>query len=387
MSLHVETLCLDDFRGYSHIAFENLSRLTVIAGPNAVGKTNVVEALQLLCSGTSFRKPSWSETISWGREVARLQARFEGDGRLVEHRLIIRGNERTYEVNGKKKSAAAIRGTCPCVLFIPDDLQMVKASSGMRRGAIDDIGVQLSKNYAQLKSEYQKVLRQRNLLIRDGVADPLLLESWNESLALNGARLCSNRWRLFSRLAEYMGDIYVELVDDEEVCLRYLPSWARFDDEGRQLGDVIDVSQFDLDEAYDVERAQAEIGECLRRYSDVECRRKTTLFGPHKDEIVFFINGKNARLFASQGQQRTLVLAWKLAELRLVNEIVGQNPVLLLDDVMSELDAAHRGALSKFVEQAAQTFITTANLGYFSDELLSKARVIDMPIPGARHVY
>lgn len=387
MSLHVETLLLDDFRGYSHISLEGLSRLTVIAGPNAAGKTNVVEALQLLCSGTSFRKPSWSETISWGREVARLHARFEGDGRLVEHRLVIRGNERTYEVNGKKRSAAAIRGTCPCVLFIPDDLQMVKASSGMRRGTIDELGVQLSKNYAQLKSEYQKVLRQRNLLIRDGVGDPFLLESWNESLALNGARLCVSRWRLFSRLADYAANIYTELVNGEEVHLGYLPSWARFDGEGRQLGDVNDVSQFGFDEVCDVESAQERIGECLRRFSEIERRRKTTLFGPHKDEIVFFINGKNARLFASQGQQRTLVLAWKLAEVRLVDEIVGQNPVLLLDDVMSELDAAHRGTLSKFVEQAAQTFITTANLGYFSGGLLSKAHVIEMPISGTRHVY
>ena len=387
MSLHVETLSLDDFRGYSHIAFDGLSRLTVIAGPNAVGKTNVIEALQLLCSGVSFRKPSWSETVSWGAESARLSARLVGDGRLVDLALVIKGNERVFTVNGKKKPASALSGTCPCILFIPDDLQMVKAASAQRRAALDDLGVQLSKNYTQLKSEYQKVLRQRNLLVRDGVSDPILLESWNESLAVNGARLCTNRWRLFDRLACHAAAIYEELVPGEDVRIGYLPSWRRFDEEGRQKVDVVDGAAFDFSEACDLEAARGQIAECLQRFADVEARRKTTLFGPHKDEVVFFVNGKNARMFASQGQQRTLVLAWKLAEVRLVNEIVDQNPVLLLDDVMSELDEAHRTALSKFVEQAAQTFITTANLGYFSEGLLEKAQVIEMPVPGTRYAY
>lgn len=386
MSLHIETLSVDDFRGYSHLRLAGLSRLNVIVGPNAVGKTNIIEAVQLLCSGTSFRKPAWSEAISWGAETARLRARFEGEGRVVEHVLTINGNERVYEVNGKRKRAAAIAGTCPCVLFIPDDLQMVKASSSARRAALDDLGVQLSKSYASLKSSYQKVLKQRNLLIRDGLADPLLMDSWNESLALNGARLCANRWRLFMRLSEKFEDIYAQLVEGETVHLEYIPSWRRFDEEGRQLKDIV-RSEEGRGVYLDVEDIQREIGTCLHRFFDVECRRKTTLFGPHKDEIVFFINGRNARLFASQGQQRTLVLAWKLAEVSLVKEIVDQNPVLLLDDVMSELDESHRASLSRFVEQAAQTFITTTNLGYFSEELLEKADVVHVPVEGTRYTY
>lgn len=387
MSLHIESLVFDEFRGYSHLELSNLSALTVIEGDNAVGKTNIVEGIQLLSSGTSFRKPAWGETVSWGQNRARLSARFSDGKRLVEHVLTISGNERVYEVNGKRKPASAVGQTCPCVLFIPDDLQLVKASSAARRAALDDVGVQLSRSYASLKGDYQQVLRQRNLLVRDGISDPVLLASWNESLAVAGARLAVNRWRLLERLAGHFERIYAELVDGERAWLRYIPSWERFDETGRQVAVDAACDPDMLHEAPEVEEAEERLLDCMQRFSEVESRRKASLFGPHKDELAFYIAGKNARMFASQGQQRTLVLAFKLACVELVGEVVEQNPILLLDDVMSELDAAHRSALSNFVAQAAQTFMTTANLGYFEDGLLARADVVHVPIPGTRHAY
>ena len=387
MSLHIQTLQLDEFRGYSHLELSDLGALTVIAGPNAVGKTNIIEAIQLLCSATSFRKPTWSQTISWGAATAHLRALFVDGKRRIEHTLAITGNERRYEVNGKRKTAAAVRGTCPCVLFIPDDLQMVKASSAKRRGALDDLGTQLSKGYALLKGDYAQVVRQRNLLIKEGVADPVLFESWNESLAVAGARLCVNRWRLAARLFSHLSTIHEQLAEGQRLEVRYLPSWERFDDGGRQLDDAPVLAEGEVVEVPSVDVVEARLLECMHRFSDAEFRRGTSLFGPHKDEVAFFIDGRNARLFASQGQQRTLVLAWKLAEVELVADILDQQPLLLLDDVMSELDEQHRRSLGRFVEHSAQTFMTTANLGYFSEEVLSRADVIEVPIAGTRHTY
>ncbi len=380
MSLSAESLKLLGFRCYDRLILDGLSRLVILVGPNAIGKTNIIEALQLLTSGESFRKPAWSETVSWGSDAARLELSLTDDRRVVDHVMLVKGNERVYEVNGKKKRVSSIRGTCPCVLFIPDDLQLVKASSARRRDAVDDLANQLSKNYATLKSEYQQSLRQRNLLLKEEMAVGPLFDSWNESLAINGARLHVNRTRLFSRLAEHMKAIYKKVVPHETLDVAYIPSWERFDEQSRQIGDLATFDEVPAYSQPDVEAAQESILEATMGLSAAERRRKTSLVGPHKDEIAFFIDGRNARLFASQGQQRTIVLVWKLAEVELMNEISGQKPLLLLDDVMSELDRAHRGSLTEFIEQSSQAFITTTNLEYFDDELLAQAQVIQLPL-------
>lgn len=387
MPLKVTRLELDDFRGYSRFGLEGIGQLTLLVGPNAVGKTNIVEGIELLTSAESFRRPSWDETVSWGAPSARLEARFEGDGRVVDHRLVIRDGARHYEVNGKKRRAPAVRETCPCVLFIPDDLQMVKASSAARRQALDALGSRLSQGYARLRGDYQKTLRQRNLLVRDGVHSGALFESWDAALAVNGARLCAARMRLFARLAAHMERIYPSIVAGEELECAYVPSWERFDAAGRQLADAPRADLLERSGPPAVEEARERLEGLSGRLAAVELRRATSLVGPHKDEVAFFIGGKNARLFGSQGQQRTIVLAWKLAEVELAREIRGAEPVLLLDDVMSELDGDRREALTSFIETSAQTFVTSANLGYFSERLLGRADIVELPIDGTRYAY
>lgn len=387
MSLKIEKISLDDFRGYKHLCLDGLSNLVIIVGPNAVGKTNIIEAIQLLTSARSFRKPSWSETISWGAKEARASLSMREEKRYVEHSVHIKGNERSYTVNGKKKGTGSVRGTLPCVLFIPDDLQLVKASSAFRRECVDNLGTQLSKNYSSLKSDYQQTLRQRNLLIKEEIHSGLLFESWDESLATHGARLCVNRWRLFDRLADHMKSIYEQIVDDEEFNAVYVPSWARFDDDNRQISDLIEYESYGRGEDKTLDEVEKIITGSSLKLAAAELKRGVSLIGPHKDELVFFINKRNARLFASQGQQRTIVLALKLAAVELVNEMVGVEPVLLLDDVMSELDERHRSSLADFVQRNAQTIITTTNLGYFSDLLLEKATVVHVPIEGTRYEY
>ena len=384
MTIHIDKVTLDNFRGYTHLSLEGLERLVIIVGPNAVGKTNIVEALQLLTCAESFRKPNWREMVSWGSESCRIRMEMTDGKRLLEHEMVIDSGQRAYLVNGKKKSAGSLRGTCPSVLFIPDDLQMVKASSARRRDTIDALGMQLSKAYGQIKSEYAKALKQRNLLLREELASGMLFESWNESLVVHGSRLYSNRFRLFKRLAAHMENIYSQLVEGEQLKAVYQPSWTRFDAQGRQLTDRMEYSELEQVEDMDLAAVQEQMSASVIALSLVERQRKTSLVGPHKDEIAFFINGKNARMFASQGQQRTIVLVEKLAEVELVREMLGQEPVLLLDDVMSELDAAHRASLTWFMEQSAQTFVTTTNLGYFSEDLIESAQVVKLPIENTR---
>lgn len=387
MSLKIKKIVLDDYRGYDHLVFDDISNLVIVVGPNAVGKTNIIEAIQLLTAGVSFRKPTWSEVISWGCDAGYAFIEMEDGKRQLEHRVIFKGNERKYEVNGKKKGAPSIRGALPCVLFTPDDLQLVKSSSAHRRDAVDALAVQLSKNYSSLKSNYQQSLRQRNLLLKDGIHANPLFESWDESLAVHGARLCLNRWRLFDRLFSHMKRIYGTIATNEELDALYIPSWERYSEEGKQQGDIPSYRELASSGEVTLEGIESKMLEYSRLLSEQEIRRGTSLVGPHKDEIAFFINGRNARLFASQGQQRTIVLAFKLAAVELVNEIMGVEPVLLLDDVMSELDERHRNALTSFIEGHSQSFITTTNLDYFSADILAHATVVHVPIDGTRYEY
>lgn len=387
MTLKIKNILLDDLRGYDHLSLDGLGNLVIIVGPNAAGKTNVIEAIQLLTTGMSFRKPSWPEVISWGRDQGYALICLEEDKRRIEQRVVFSGNERSYEVNGKKKTPGSIRGTLPCVLFIPDDLQLIKASSARRRDAVDALAVQLSRNYSSLKGDYQQALKQRNLLIKEGIHEGSLFDSWDESFAVHGARLCLARWRLFDRLFSHMSTIYCDVVPQERLNALYIPSWNRFDEEKRQVGDIAQYVSGEDPSELTLEELQRKLLEQSHEMADVELRRGVSLVGPHKDEMAFFINDKNARLFASQGQQRTVVLVMKLASVELVNEIMGTEPVLLLDDVMSELDERHRDALTAFIEKNAQTFITTTNLEYFSDDILERATVVRVPIEGTRYDY
>lgn len=392
MPLSVRDIEFRDFRGYGHLHLSGLESLVVLVGENAIGKTNIIEGVQLLTAGESFRRSKPAEQLSWGAQSSAIRVELCDDAanRSVEHKMLLRDGRRSYEVNGKPKQVAALRGTCPSVVFIPDHLQMVKSSSSARRDAVDALGAQLSKSYAALKTDYQRALKQRNLMLKSEVGEGPLFDSWDESLAVNGARLCVNRMRLFRRLAAHMERVYAQLVPGEDLRGVYIPSWERFDGDAHQKADALQLKELGdprEEEEMNIEAAEEEIRALSVRLRQQELSRKTSLTGPHKDDIAFFIDGRNARRFASQGQQRTIVLAWKLAEVELVREFTGNDPVLLLDDVMSELDEHRRAALTKFIEGNAQTFITTANLGYFSPELLEHAQIIELPIQGTKNEY
>lgn len=267
---------------------------------------------------------------------------------------------RTFRLNGKTKRASSVRGLIPCVVFTPEDLRLVKDSAERRRAAIDDVGVQLSATYGRLKSEYEKVVRQRNALLKSEGLSEELLAPWDERLVTLGSKMSVHRAGLFAKIEEKAASIYEELAN-EQMQSRYVPSWER---DGIALSDAIPA-------------------EAMERHLELKHReevdRGITLVGPHRDEIVFTIKGRNARLFGSQGQQRTVALAWKLAEVVVVNEVSGSRPVLLLDDVMSELDEKRRHALAALVGESAQTVMTTTNLDYFEKGMLKAAKVVELP--------
>lgn len=365
MSLTVDYLEVKEFRNYEWFLLELDRGLTIIEGPNAAGKTNLIEALQLLLAGESFRNPRWKDVIREGSSAARASLTASGDGREIAVVLDIDPvSGRSYRLNGsKRRSVSAATGTIPCVLFTPDDLMMVKGPSEARRGSLDSLGAQMSVVYDSLRREYARILRQRNALLKEGTGGDTM-EALTEQLVATGVRLTTHRVGLLDKMASRAADVFSNLSGGGELSCVYQRSWER---EGLEMsGGAADE---DFRRALEATRGR-------------ERAKGSTIVGPHRDDVAMTIDGRSARAFASQGQQRTIALSWKLAEVAVIEDVVSQPPLLLLDDVMSELDERRRHALASWVNESVQTVITTTNLHYFEPEMLRSGRVVSLSGPG-----
>lgn len=357
MRVWIRRLELKDFRSYGSFELEPAQGLTVLVGPNAVGKTNVVEAIELVTEMASFRNPVWADLVREGAEraIVLMQAEAESGSR-TDITLTVENGRRAYRVNGTPKRAVIdAAGLVPAVVFTPDDLRVIKEGADRRRSALDSVGAQISRAYGQLKNEYDRVLRQRNALLREPETSDRELEPWTQLLARTGTALTARRQGLTDKMAGRVSDEYEALSSGERLSVDYTSGWN---------------TGGPTDETAMLERLHARASE--------ERARRMTLVGPHRDDIRFEIDGRDARAFASQGQQRSAALAWKLAELDAIEELSGKTPVLLLDDVMSELDESRRHALATRVGRRAQTIMTTTNLGYFDESLIEDAKVIEL---------
>ncbi|TLM65778.1 MAG: DNA replication and repair protein RecF, partial [Actinobacteria bacterium] len=344
---------------YERLELRPARHVTVLTGPNAAGKTNALEAVSLACRGASFRRMAPADAVRWGSDIAVVEAVAEGENGPVTVRLEApAAGRRRWSVNGKvKRSSADLAGLVPVVSFTPDDLGMVKGSADARRDALDALGSSLSAGYAKAVAEYGRVVRQRNALLRDENADRTAMVAWDERLAEAGGRLGALRLRLLARVVPAAAEAHSS-VGGEALAVTYESTWAGGATEADELA--------------------ARIRDGLRERQAEERARKATLTGPHRDDLAFSIGGHDARAFASQGQQRTAVLAWKMAEVAVVREVAARTPVLLLDDVMSELDAGRRDALTALLGEDTQALITTTNIGYFSSGLLDGAAIVEV---------
>lgn len=386
MGLHITDIELSTFRNYDAFSLSDIGNLTVLTGKNGVGKTNVLEAVQLMTSASSFRHPQIAQLVKEGADHARVQMQATDGNRQITTALSLEPGKKRYTVNGKAKAAADVRGTLPSVAFTPDDLQLAKKSSSVKRETLDELGAQLTRNYHVVLADYEKTLRFKNRLLKDEAPFDLIA-AINETLVTCGSQLFCYRVALFARMLPLLQRIYAEIASEGEAfCATYLPSWdhlagmqpAPTDDAGSGgllMGVALDMRDNGAPER---ERVREVMADKLAEYADEEARRHRSLVGPHNDKIAFFLSGRDASAFASQGQQRSIVLAWKLAEVELVRQTLGTNPVLLLDDVMSELDATRRDTLVHFADNDLQTFITATDLDTFNPALLRRARVVQL---------
>jgi DNA replication and repair protein RecF len=347
--LQIRRITLKHFRNHRFFDSGTLERTAVFIGPNGSGKTNVLEAIDLVISGRSFRQARLEDVVEWGEASARVHLFGTRDGAQteVEERIALDGDRRLL-IDGieRKRRGEALRGT-HTVVFRPDDLDLVEGSADVRRDGIDALGGRLSDAYAHTRREYLKVVRHRNALLREWKATKADLEVWTQQAVMLGARLLVHRRRLVARLFDHVAAQHENVSEAAALSVEYHDRCG--------LGITDPRVEVSLDEA-----KAALAAEFANRESD-ERERATTVVGPHRDDLVLLLDGREARRFASQGQQRSIALAWRIGEMRTIADVSGAEPILLLDDVMSELDERRRAALQACISEAVQTMITTTD--------------------------
>ena len=352
--MRISLVELSNFRNHKQLLIDDIGPVLVIVGNNASGKTNIIEALQLLTMQESFRRPNPEELVYEAtptNQTSSITIHFEDNDTNNSKQLLLKDNTRTYLLNKKERPARELSDLLPAVLFTPDDLQIIKGPPEQRRDMIDSLGSRLSKSFAQIKVDYYRALRHKNSLLKQEEIDRDLLDSWNINLAKLGSSLNKHRQGLFQRLLEETAVAYTKISGGEELQGCYLALWEQYD---------------------------SDLYEALLQIQAEEIAARRSLIGPQKDDLSFTINGHDARRFASQGQQRSLALAIKMAEIDILRRVSGKDPLLLLDDVMSELDTARRGCFVDLIEHSTQTIITTTNLGYFDADFLKRATIVEL---------
>jgi DNA replication and repair protein RecF len=344
-------LWLTDFRCLRDVDVDLAPGLTVLKGDNGQGKTSVLEAIGWIARTRSFRKVSDAMLVRSSAEQAIIRAHITTDGReqLFEAEIRAAGRNRVLCNRQPVARARELHGLLRVTVFAPDDLTLVKGGPSERREYLDELLAMLAARYDAARSDFERVLKQRNALLRGGVRDVdarSTLDVFDDQLVHAGAELVRGRLRLLARLVPATAEIYVGLAHDARpIGASYESEYADgpLTEAGTEPGGVEELLR----------------GALERRRQD-EIERGITLVGPHRDELHLTLDGLDARHQASQGEQRTLALALRLAGHLVVRDVVGAAPVLLLDDVFSELDPARAAALMQNLPHG-QTLITTAS--------------------------
>ena len=323
--MKINRIALNGFRNYEFETADFSPGTNVIYGENAQGKTNLLEAVYILAAGKSFRTRFDRELIGFGYDSAEILADIESHDREQTVRIILRsGVRKQITVNSVKKNASELSGTLTAVLFSPDDLNLIKEGAAARRRLMDNAISQIRPRYAEYLSQFNKLYESKTRILKDWREKPSLLDTlddFSDGMCRYSAQLIRYRAAFIEKLCEEAAPIHGEFSGaGEELDLEY----STVSSVKNPLGSAQEI-YFDLCEHQESHRkAEIESQQCLT--------------GAHKDDIIISINGKNARSFASQGQTRTAALSLKLAEREIYLDETGEYPILLLDDVLSELD-------------------------------------------------
>ena len=349
--MRISRLHLEQFRNIESLSVFPCETVNIIYGDNAQGKTNLLEAIWLLSGAKSFRGAKDADLIRFGESRALIESDFFCAGRQQTSKIQLEGKKTAWLNDIRQDSITAFAGIFTTVVFSPSHLGLVKDGPAGRRKFLDTSICQITPRYIGMIGQYQRILLQRNTLLKDiSYASALLdmLDIWDEKLSALGGVIIRMRMEYTRRLQKEAEDIYKGIsMERESFSLDYRPF------------------ELPVQEGQTQREISSLLLEKMMQNRSEDLRSGSTGIGPHRDDLEISINGRSVRSFGSQGQQRSSVLALKLAESRCIGDILGERPVILLDDVMSELDQNRREYLLNHLT-GSQIFITCCDKGYFS---------------------
>jgi len=347
--LIISRLQLENFRNYKDLDINFSENLNVIHGNNGLGKTNILEALFLCASGKSHRTNKDIELINYEKKNFTVTIAIEKDISSDIQIIYNRDRQKIIKVNGLcVRKTGQLLGNLLAVLFSPEDMMLINEGPSQRRKFIDIAISQLKPSYYFDLQQYNKIVSQKNALLREVKRNPKnkeTIEVWNANIVEYGSKIIYARINFIKKLAEIAKEKHMYITDQKE-CLNieYINSF--------EINDILSITE--------IEDIKFEFSNILVKYLSKELEREQCLFGPHRDEVNFILDGTDLKKYGSQGQKRTAILASKISELEIMLSQTGRTPILLLDDVLSELDKDRQFKLLKYAS-TVQTFITSVD--------------------------
>lgn len=347
----INDIRVQNFRSYVDDSFEFDPGVNIIVGPNASGKTNLLEAIMVSCLGSSYRAKD-AELIAFNEPWARLDTHNSSEARTIK--LVRQDLDRIQKeliINQQVTKRITLPKTIPTVLFEPNHLLLLSGPPDMRREYVDNLLTQLVPGFDTLRRQYRRALAQRNSLLKQGGLAHSQLFAWNIRLSQTGGQIARERLQLLDQLNEAASELYSRLSNTTaDITVRYHSSCPS-------------------------DQYESELLHKLEASTELDLKRGFTAYGPHRDDIQIFLGGHLMQAAASRGETRTLLLVLKVLELKLLEKQRGQKPILLLDDVFSELDGARRRALTESLKDH-QTFITTTDADIVVQQFMGNCRVL-----------
>lgn len=358
--MKIEHLKLTNFRNYDQLEIDFNKNINLFIGNNGQGKTNILESIYVLSLSKSNRYGLDSDLIKFEKDFAKVEGTVKDDDLIKKQEIHLSKLKKQLFINGKeiRKTRDYISNFC-VISFTPNDLEIIKGSPSVRRNLLNIDISQLYNNYINYLNEYNSIIKIRNEYLKkinlNGNSDYRYLDIINEKLIEKADKIYNYRFSFLEKINNYLPNIYKKITGLDNLTIKYENS----------LG-INEYSSSDVIKKFH---------EKFKRNIHQELMQGITLNGPHRDDFLFLLDGLDMKNYASQGQQRMAIIAFKISELYLFKEVLNSYPVLLLDDIFSEIDTKKRNKIIKFLKNDIQTIITTTDINDINDELLIDASI------------
>lgn len=358
--MRIESLKLTNFRNYDNLSINLNPYINIFIGNNGQGKTNILESIYILSLTKSNRYGNDSDVIKFNEKISKIEGIIRRDDLIRKHEIVISSDKKKLLINNKEihKSKDYISNFC-VISFSPLDLEIIKGSPNIRRNMLNIDISQLDKEYVSYLNEYNSIIKMRNEYLKklniNGNTDYRYLDILNDKMIEKAVKIYEYRFNYINKINNYISNIFKKITGFTNLIISYENS----------IG--IDC--------FNEEMIISNYKKKLKRNFNNELMQGVTLIGPHRDDIIFKLNDTDMKLFASQGQQRMAIIALKLSEIMIFKDMIGEYPVLLLDDIFSEIDLKKRNKIIKYLGNDIQTIITTTDIDNIDNSLLENSSV------------